>query len=85
MGDKIFDYKIVPKELYEDFTQSNNSPKLIDNKFDIIIIKSKFVSLPSKTNYMKLKTNDGTLPNNFFSGVAFYDKNLVITYWVITW
>lgn len=85
MGDKIFDYKIVPQELYKDFTQYNNSSKLINNKFDIIIIKSKFVSLPSKTNYMKLKTNDGTLPNNFFSGVAFYDKNLVITYWVITW
>jgi len=84
VGDKIFDYIIVPQELYEDYTRYNSS-KLIDYKFDIIILKRKFVSLPSKTNYMNLKTNDGTLPNNFFSGVAFYDKNLTITYWVITW
>ena len=59
--------------------------KSIDYEFDIIILKYRFVSLPSKIDYMHLKTNDGAIANNYFSGIAFYDKNLIITYWVITW
>ncbi len=81
---KKFDYKIVPQYLYEDHTEYNTS-KLMDYNFDIIILKSKFESLPSSIDYMDMKTNDGTLANNYFSGVAFYDKDLIITYWLITW
>lgn len=84
LGNKIFSYKIVPHQLYEEYTEYNDS-KLIDYEFDIFILKSNFVSLPSKVDYMNLKVNDGTLANNFFSGLAFYDKDLIITYWVITW
>lgn len=84
LDNKIFNYKVVPQELYVDYTEYYTS-KLIDYKFDIIMLDSKFDSLPSKIDYVKLESNDGALANNFFRGVAFYDNDLVITYWVITW
>ena len=77
-------YLIVPKELYEGINQDYQTMP-IDYNFDIVILDCKYSSLISKMDYNNLNTNDGILAKNYSKGIAFYDKDLVITYWVITW
>ena len=77
-------YLIVPKELYEGTNQYYKTIP-IDYNFDIVILDCKYSSLISKIDYNNLNPNDGILSKNYSKGIAFYDKDLVITYWVITW
>jgi hypothetical protein len=75
---------IVPEDLYEEYTLKFNS-KPIEYEFEIVILDCKYDLLMTKTDNNDFNVNNGSIVSNFSKGLAFYDKDLVITYWVITW